>query len=396
MTESLLGRISRYGVSALRDSREDRLTEILAALFDSRHCPGLARQVALGWLERACEQAQLADKAHIIEVRNMLGDSELVWSCLARTQLRISIDGSPRRPDLEVRFRGRTEDGDVKQVSLWVEVKHGTPPHTGQLQAYLDAQRAGRVRNATVVLVAPRGDIESFDANEIPSEVPKLTWQDTAQQVKRYVPADDIGAFLIDELLRYLREEGLMDPEQLTPVHLVALANHREAVIALDRVCEIAAEEVGRRWNDADSSGSYPPRGSRSESWWNYPKHPRGGDTPAKAADWNFDWQLFDDSSYLFKDGRPGVPCFAVGMAAGADKKAAGALDTLTQQLLEDSRFEILPLGSTVTRNFEYAWRRAYPEEVIVGGDIVSQGAALAAWIVDGFTALTAALNDAT
>lgn len=208
--------------------------------------------------------------------------------------------------------------------------------------------------------------------------------------------APTVGAFLIDELLRYLRERASWTLEQLTPFHLVALANHREAVIALDRVCEIAAEEVGRRWNDADSSGIYPQRGSRSESWWNYPKHPRGGDTPATAAEWNFDWQLFDDSTYLFKDGQPGVPCFAVGMAARAHKKAAGALDSETQQLLDDSRFGILPLGSTASRNFEYVWRRAYPEEVIVGGDIASQGTALAAWIVDGFTALTAALSDAT
>ncbi len=53
--------------------------------------------------------------------------------------------------------------------------------------------------------------------------------------------------------------------EQLTPVHLVALANHREAVIALDGACDIAAEELAHKWDDPAAHVSYPERNARSQ-----------------------------------------------------------------------------------------------------------------------------------
>lgn len=65
MQRSLLGRIARYGITGLRDPREDRLTEICAAVFGAEACEGLARHVALGWLAAAaaatCSGLELAD-----------------------------------------------------------------------------------------------------------------------------------------------------------------------------------------------------------------------------------------------------------------------------------------------------------------------------------------------
>ena len=49
----LFARIARHGISGDRDPREDRLTEICAALFESPHCRDLARQVAIAWLGQA-------------------------------------------------------------------------------------------------------------------------------------------------------------------------------------------------------------------------------------------------------------------------------------------------------------------------------------------------------
>jgi hypothetical protein len=186
----------------------------------------------------------------------LLADDDPGWRCEIRTQSRIEVGGEARRPDLELGFSRHGSDGRVETVVLWVEVKHGTGPQSQQLQAYVDAQRARRLGHATVLLIAPRADIPSFDPEEIPAEVPVLTWQETAQKLAAYPPPDDVARYLAVEFCAHLKEEGLMDPEQLSPVHLVALASYREALNALDRICDIAAEEVSRRWNQGEPPGA--------------------------------------------------------------------------------------------------------------------------------------------
>jgi len=392
---SLFRRISRYGVSAGRDAREDRLTEICAALFASARCSGLPRHVALSWLTAAALQH---DCACADELAAILGDEDRDWRCEVRTQLRIEVAGAIRRPDLELRFSHGEPDGRATSVVLWIEFKHGTTPHSGQLHAYVQAQRARRLAHATVLLVAPRADIP-FDPVEIPAQVPVLSWQETARSLRAYPPPDDVARYLVDELCAYLKEEGLMDPDQLSPVHLVALANYREALSTLDRVCDIAAEEVSRRWNQGELPGRWPSTGPRSEKsarWWPYPSYPIGGSAPGVSDAWSWDWEQLDDSASVLLDGRPGVPCFSVGMAAEVKDGAMATLTDAQRAALEQAAFSLLALGDTNSRNYEYVWRIAYPEEVLAGRDLRSQGDALASWIHDGFLALSAALRATT
>jgi hypothetical protein len=78
-----------------------------------------------------------------------------------------------------------------------------------------------------------------------------------------------IDRFLVGEFLDYLREENLMDPDRVSPEHLVAFAHHTEAFEALGLVCDEAAVFVGANWNqlqETDSKGG--------ETWWVYPRDP--------------------------------------------------------------------------------------------------------------------------
>lgn len=393
MCASLLGRIARYGVSPLRNAREDRLTAMCAALFDSPHCAGLAHGVALGWLERAAEQAELPNVDVVRTMRDLLADPELSWTCRTQTQLRFDTEDGARRPDLELRFTGNNPDGGAEPVVLlWIEVKHGTSPHTQQLKAYVNGQPKGEGLHDAVLLLAPREQIPTFEPGEIPDEVPRLTWEATAELVKRHRPSNAIGCFLVAELRLYLREEGLMDPEQLTPVHLVALANHHEAVQALEHICHIADEDVIRRWNARTSHDWAPRRGNPSVSWWTYPMHSRESKRLVDAGPWYCEWQYMRSTADQFTDGRPGVPCFVAGMTAEAAARAAVALSETTRKRLKQAGFDIvLAAGSG---GYDRVWCRAYPEDVLAGPDLGRQGKALASWIIHAFTTLSTALDE--
>ena len=395
MCASLLGRIARYGVSPDRNPRENRLTGICAALFDSPHCEGLAHDVALGWLVRAAEQTQLPNLETMRTIRDLLANPQLSWSCLTQTQLRLATDDGPRQLDLELRFTGEGPDGDTKRVVLWIEVKHGTKPHTQQLGAYVKGQAEPGLPHAAVLLLAPREQIPTFEDGEIPDEVPRLTWEDTAERVKRYRQRNAIDGFLVGELRAYLREEGLMDPDQLTPVHLVALANHREAVRALDQLCHIADEEVIRQWNarDKDSHGWYP-KSRPTLSWWVYPGHSRESDSHSNDELWWCEWQYMRDAAEHFADGRPGVPCFVAGMTAEASSaNEVLPLAESTRERVEQAGFEIAQTSSGPD-SWHHVWLHAYPEDVVAGPDLRRQGHALAGWIVDAFTVLRKALDE--
>src|SRR4051812_23353745 len=99
MQGSLLGRIARHGVSGLRDPREDRLTEICAALFAAPQCEGMALHVARGWLVAATE-----DVPGFAARTEALLDPERAWSCKVETQVRFDSEDGPRCPDLALWF----------------------------------------------------------------------------------------------------------------------------------------------------------------------------------------------------------------------------------------------------------------------------------------------------
>jgi hypothetical protein len=205
--ETFLGRIARHGVGFAVDPHEDRLTEVCAAVFESDHCAGLARHVALGWLAAALNDARMPTKEPLGKIRDLLADDATAWACAVRTQLELKTSEGRRRPDLELSFT--TEDELRQNVTVWVEVKHGTKPHSRQLQAYLENLRRLRGGHSVLLLLAPRAKLPSFDPDEIPEEVPQLTWEATASSIESFDTAEPVGRFLRDELFAYLKEEKL-------------------------------------------------------------------------------------------------------------------------------------------------------------------------------------------
>jgi hypothetical protein len=242
-----------------------------------------------------------------------------------------------------------------------------------------------------VLLLAPRQDYP-FEPAQVPDEVVQLRWQDTARIIREWSTDDPVGRFLLAELTAYLREEDLVDPEDLKHDHLVALEVHHEALNALERVCELAATRVDSQWNEGDGPGQWGPRVVK-ERWWTYPPYPR--EPAAQGVDlddaWGLAWQLIFDGSYLFRD-RSASPVFSVGMTADTP----GSIEALRsghQRRLEEAGFELLPLGTTTSPKNEYVWRVADLGDVLSGGPLEGQADLLAAWVVNAFTDLTRALQ---
>ncbi len=387
----LIARIARHPVSPDRNDKEDRLTEICAAIFDSEPCRDLAWHITTAWLDAAQSKRPPADNGRLARLRSRLGNDPRAWRCQARTQVRTK--DSLRRPDLELWFTESDQEGAGKPIVICVEVKHGSTPHTRQLQAYMDSFMDRGIQDWVVLLLAPRSMYSHppFDPDQVPDAVPRLTWQQTAAILNGYNPTNCVDRFLVDELRRYLREENLSDPEQLTPLHLVALANYREAGDALDRLCEIAADAVNEGWTKT-ASGQYPEQAPR-ERWWEYA--PAGRTPLASETDspWDWSWNLLIDSASVLRDGRPGAPCFT----AGATTSVPGSVARLNdrEERLRDAGFRVLSRDDTHSRKNEYLWRVAYPEDVLSGPDLAAQGDTLAQWVGSALTEVRAVLHGA-
>ncbi len=97
MTETFFGRIALHGTTAAKDPREDRLTEVLAAVFGSAAGRGLARHLAHRWLT----SGDLETEAGLLA--NWITDS---FGALAE------ITATPQPPTTEAIDRLRTMLGD--------------------------------------------------------------------------------------------------------------------------------------------------------------------------------------------------------------------------------------------------------------------------------------------
>lgn len=264
---------------------------------------------------------------------------------------------------------------------IWVEVKHGTAPHTGQLAAYVLAQRARHQTRGVVVLVAPRAAYP-FSEAEVPPEVPRLTWQRTSANLSRYAAPGPIGDFLVDELRRYLREEQLMDPACLAAEHLEAFEFHTAAFAALEPICSVADAVVSRDWRPRDGPDSHDGYGAdpyRRYSWWIYPSLP----SQQYLAEWSLDWNLFRDGRVIFPGGRPGVPVFAAG--ASAEPGALARMPAHVAEALASAGFQLFTREMLRGNSYDRIWLCGEPKELLVGGSLEEQGDALGRWIVDRF-----------
>jgi len=376
---TLFGRLARHPRTLGREEGEDRLTEVLAAVLDHPACIGLAQWVVRGWLEAGLNGQKHGDVARHKRLLDSLATEDR--ACTIRTQFFVTAAGRKRRPDLELRFATPGE----ADIVIWVEAKLGSKPHTRQLYDYAIAQRVeADLSDAVVVLVAPRADYARFSDDEIPDDVPQPTWQYTASLLSAFEARTSTARFLVSELQNYLREERLMDPEKLTPEHLVAFAHHTEAVEALRMICEQADAYVTELWTRPGQDHTDTRWG---ETWHLYPSH-RAGDPPV--SDWTFAWSLFPDSSQYFRDGRNGVPRLVAG--ANAQPGELQTVGDLARTQLRKDGFQLLAKGGMWSGKGDKIWRLAYPEDVLAGSSIKAQGDALGAWIVESFEQARAAL----
>ncbi len=361
------------------------------AVLDSSGCKGLARHVAMAWLGNATEHHGAVKKRdRFSHLYDELAEEGRDWTCEIKTQRSIrTADGQLRRPDLELVFT----DANTQRVDLLIEVKHGSAPHTRQLRAYVDDQ--GGTDDAAVLLLAPRNDFAWFAEDQIPDEVARVRWQDTARAIREWPTSDPVAEFLACELSEYLEGEGLVDPSHFTTMHLDALVQHRQALDALERVCELAAEGVANRWHGPADPGSYGR--PVHQRWWGYPALPRGRDPRTDVGvqqileHWGWGLELLLDSTVVFKEGMPWVPRLGAGMSGEAG--SFGTLQGDQRDRLRAADFQLLPLGSTNSRTNEYVWRVAELKDVLTGGEIEAQADLLADWAVKAFTDLTEALR---
>lgn len=369
--------VTRYVATPARDPREDRLTQITAAVLE--RVPGLARALALAWLDpnRGAPEERPADTAEAARVID-----ELETDAPVRTRTQIQFPG--RVVDLEVRFFADASMTSTAAL-LWVEAKHGTDPHTNQLSAYRDA-RPGHP--GAVVLLAPRRDLP-VDRRQCPADVPQRCWESAARVgstlQRRAASLDKTSGWLLGEWLAYLKEESLMDIDALGPEHMTALVYRREAESGLPALCaaamRVAEEKLGRHGAQYENVGRSkgPVYGLGYWSTWDLP------------GDWDgawFDWML-DESG----GGDLGIQKGHVYVQAGLSKPRGGEFSPASWQ---DGFHAGLRAGAqrAIFRRWrgdhERLKRVAYLHQIVRGDTLDEQGASLGEWLIETYRAIEA------
>ena len=381
--ESLFRRASRYRRASV-DPGENRLTEVFAAVSRVRIVMGSRGTYSMaGWLARLWPRS-----------RRSVGCSAARRPAGRRnsTPNGGSWRRKPQASDLKLRFTQSEGLHAGAICAAWVEVKLSTRPHSGQLAAYSERLRRERGENGRLVLLAPRAGYP-FDRAQIPDEVVQVTWEQTGRLLQQYETEDPVGRFLIDELITYLDEEGLMDPSELTAAQLTALVHYQAGRHVLARICELAGDKVDALWAEGDRPrpGRYPDRGEATEFWWSYPQEARDGETVAPAgALWPV-WELLVSGAYLLADLPAGIPVFIAGVSG--DPGTALDLAEPVRAELEASQFQILPAGYTKSRDHEFVLRVVPVEDLLAPGPVDNQAATLAEWVDDTFRFIARSLN---
>ena len=263
-TTSLFTRVTKFVPGELGNPRENRLTEILGGVLE--RVPGLARTLAMLWLDPQQPNAHHRERAATASSSTHAGLAKLEDDGTPLVSTQVNVPGG--FVDLELRFSGDT-GARVDDVVVWVEVKHGTEPHDGQLGTYLRALDAGHLALggvATVVLLDQRHKLPYQDETEVPVVVAQRSWEQTGREIQRFKPPDEVSAWLCQELLSYLQEENLMDPVALGPEHLTALAYAGQASKALEAICERAERHIASQFRAPDATG--PRTGCYGEGYW--------------------------------------------------------------------------------------------------------------------------------
>jgi hypothetical protein len=144
-------RVTRFIASEDHNPAEDQLTQITSVALE--RVPGLARSLALQWLSP--EAQAMSERATPATVSAWDAISRLPADAAVATRTQVRYPN--RVVDLELRFHSGPSAlaSDVAAIG-WVEVKHGTKPHSGQLADYVGLRPP---YPGAVVLLSPRADL---------------------------------------------------------------------------------------------------------------------------------------------------------------------------------------------------------------------------------------------
>lgn len=362
-----------------RDEREDRLTEIVAAVLEHPECDAVAPYLVQGWLSVIAgrQTGPLSERALVL-MDEMARAGRLTH---VLTQLPIeTVASGPRRIDLVLIFAMENTD-----LTIYVEAKIDAKPERGQLFGYVEALGS---RPGLVILTAPRSRYVGFAPDQVPDEVAGIPWETTADLLRSYVPAGAADQLLVDELLAYMKEEDLVDPEKLDADHIASLVHYNDAWRGLVRVLDIADDYLHREWGAKLDDGE-----DATERWREYPSRlPPGPDGLSSDIE-GFTWDVLWDAGRWFPDRKTGIPIFTVGVFRRP------WMSTLTDSVLADHGFELFSRESGTWRGGREAriYRRAELDDeqidLLAHGTLLAQGEALGAWIKQAFTALAEAVS---
>jgi hypothetical protein len=372
--ERFFRRVTRFA------GKENRLTEVLAAVLE--RIPELAWGLACAWTDPAQEHSTPGEvpRETTSGVFAALADLRHVS---VSTQVRTA---SGKQVDLALRFGGSATPS-IDDVLLWVEIKHGAPPHEGQLANYVHDLPRGVGRGA-VVLLAPRASLP-FVRDDVPKDVSQRSWQAVSRHIREYTgKADPVTRFLLKELHAYMQDENLADPDLLRPEHFVVLAYADAAENALTTICERVSQLVAREWGPADEFAPVSRKGTRAFGWNYWEAWGLRNDPSGRGEIW-LDWNARKEPAHFEADGRSLV--FISGLTAND-------VEHLTPELPRPERSVSLEAGlrvdgrvvrcKRISDDCERFSQVAFPEEVLTGPTLDEQAESLARWIVAGFKAL--------
>lgn len=352
MPPSLFRAITRYSLSSALDPAENRLTEAFAAVL--QRIPKLPSAFV-----SACLKFDVPEAAPVS----------------IRTQ-RPTAGG--RYVDLELAFGSAL----VPDLRVWIEIKHGAPLHENQLENYAADLAFESHEQARIALIAPR---ESMPTN-ITADT-QLEWQSVGawlNVVRTGFVADSGHRLLLDELVKYLKEESLMDEEALATAHAFVLAARPGADRAVARLLTLADSHIQREWGarrDFGKSGGSKPNYAPG-FWWCQHDLVRSGEPPTSWRNSVFEWTLRPDhtrsearDSYAFTAG-------ATFFTQDNPHKIAGNQAWFAARASD---------GYERVQDWYWRlWRYLYPERLLAEPSLDAQGRMLANWVIESFELLAA------
>jgi hypothetical protein len=380
---SLFRRVTRYPVSFVINQRENRLTEVTAAVLD--RVEGLPRTAVAQLLAAGLEDAERRSLPTNESARRAKLSALVSELVVGRVEISTQVaTSSGHYIDLELLLR-RPMGAGGPGLLVWVEVKHGAGLSDDQLDWYLRDIKMRIVPEAVervVVLLVPRG--ESPDG-EVPAEVLITEWQGLAKAIHSASlmarPAEE--GWLLSEYIRYLKEETLSDPDGLTAVSALALMEARTANDAVAGICHYAADLLSSAWGTPSKQRTT----GYGLGYWAGDYHGKGGEaSPSWRGGW-FEWGLRDTPRMQGLEEPRGSWAFMSGLtyyAKDDPTKQEGNATWIGERAAEGfTRFSV------------DGWPRfavlRYPDELLSHTTLEQQGRAVGEWILDVFDKLASA-----